>query len=251
MINRFLGLIFSVFVSSIAVSQPFVIPLSGIASIGDKRSSQIIEHTGYTVSYNPQLHIPNWVAYELTAEEVKGTVSRKGNAFFPDPEAEGVVISTYDYSGSGYDRGHMAPAGDMKWSKEAMMESFYLSNICPQNPNLNGGDWRILEEKVRVWAGYYQSIYVVCGPLVSKKPQTIGTNKIAVPDAFFKVLLRFTDKGVETIGFIFKNEAGHKPLTEYMVTVDEVEKLTGIDFFSILPDAQEKATESTYCAKCW
>ncbi|MCQ2607540.1 MAG: DNA/RNA non-specific endonuclease [Bacteroidales bacterium] len=239
-------------VSNVTVAQTYNLQPTNLATLQTKKSSQIIEHVGYTVSYNEQWHIPNWVAYELTDEEVQGTVPRKGNGnFIPDPLVSGVEIMSSDYSGSGYDRGHMAPAGDMKWSVQAMQESFYLSNICPQNPNLNSGDWRILEEKIRTWAGYYKSIYVVCGPLVDKNPKVIGTKNIAVPSAFFKVLLRVTDSGVETIGFIFPNQAGHKPLSSYMVPVDTIEQMTGIDFFSTLPGKLEKETEKSYCAECW
>ncbi len=253
--RRFAHILFcllAVVVSNITVAQTYDLQPANLAVLRNSNPSQIIEHVGYTVSYNERLHIPNWVSYELTSEEVQGTVPRKGNGnFCPDPLVNGVEITTYDYSGSGYDRGHMAPAGDMKWSVQAMQESFYLSNICPQNPNLNSGDWRILEEKIRTWAGYYKSIYVVCGPIVEKKYKTIGPNNIAVPSAFFKVLLRVTDSGVESIGFVFPNESGHKPLTSYMVPVDTIEKMVGIDFFSVLPDNLEKETEKTYCAECW
>lgn len=220
-----------------------------LANILDNRPNQIIENTGYTVSYNKNWKIPNWVAYQLTAQETMGEVPRSNN-FFPDPQAGGVVTSTYDYRNSGYDRGHMAPAADMKWSQAAMNESFYLSNICPQNHNLNDGDWRVLEEKVRNWAKKYGHIYIACGPIVTENHHTIGYNEIAVPEKFFKVLLKETDGIYETIGFLFSNEAGHKPLSSYAVSVDSIEAITNIDFFCFLPDSV-CTWESTYSLQSW
>ena len=110
--------------------------------------SQVIEHVGYTVSYNEQRRNPNWVAYELTSEEVDGTEPR-GSKFIPDPDVVGRQAVDADYKHSGWDRGHLAPAADMKWSEQAMDESFYLSNISPQNGNLNRGVWKSIEELTR------------------------------------------------------------------------------------------------------
>lgn len=203
---------------------------------------QVIAHEGYTVSYNSQWCIPNWVAYELTAKEVAGDVPR-GNDFVPDPLAKGNTATTNDYKHSGYDRGHMAPAGDMKWSKTAMDESFYLSNICPQNKNLNKGDWKELEELAREWAKEYGNIYIACGPIVAVNHKTIGQNNVAVPESFFKVFLRETNNGWATIGFLFENKAGNKKLNTYIRSIDEIEELTGIDFFPLLADDVEEAIE--------
>nr|MCR5550122.1 DNA/RNA non-specific endonuclease [Bacteroidales bacterium] len=152
------------------------------------RPEQIIAHKGYTVSYNSDWCVPNWVAYELTREEVRGTVHRAGH-FEPDPDVKGVCPTYRDYSRSSYTRGHMAPAGDMKWDTTAMRESFYLSNVCPQDHNLNDGDWKVLEEQARSWAYKYGSVYIACGPIMSNNPEVIGRNNVAVPDAFYKVLL--------------------------------------------------------------
>jgi endonuclease G len=208
------------------------------------RQEQIIEHIGYTVSYNSDWKIPNWVAYELTKEEVEGVVPR-GNNFIPDPEvAYGMSATTDDYKKSGWDRGHMAPAADMKWSKQAMQESFYLSNICPQNKSLNSGIWKNLEEQVRGLAMGKGNIYVVCGPIVSKQPKTIGYNKVAVPDAFFKVLLQNDNGNWAAIAFMFANESGQKLLSTCAMSVEEIQIITGIDFFPALPDDIEEKIES-------
>lgn len=214
------------------------------------RAEQRIEHTGYTVSYNPEWRIPNWVAYELTAEEVLGTVSRAQH-FEIDPAVKGVCADPRDYSNSGYDRGHMAPAGDMKWSWPAMQESFYMTNICPQDRNLNGGDWNHLEERARGWATAFEHLYIVCGPIVPDTPQTIGYNHVAVPEAFFKVLLCQMNGQWQALGFLYPNVAGHRPMSQYCKTVDEIEALTGIDFFPALPDKTENAIEATYDLDAW
>lgn len=205
---------------------------------------QILKRKGYTLSYNADYKTPQWVAWELTKKETKGKEGRT-DKFLPDPDVRGAKAYTSDYTKSGYDRGHMAPAADMKWSKQAMEESFYLSNICPQNPNLNRGDWNDLEEKSRQWAKKHGVIYVACGPIYdTKRPKRIGNNKVAVPDAFYKVVLINAKKNPQAIGFIFPNKAGHKPLKKYIVSVDSVEKRTNIDFFPALPDEIENRIEA-------
>ena len=199
----------------------------------------IINRTGYTLSYNQYYKNPNWVAWELTREETKGETERY-DKFMPDPDLPEPRVVHKDYTKSGYDRGHMAPAADMKWSKQAMIESFYMSNICPQVGNLNRGDWNDLEELCRNWADKYGRIYIACGPI----PKRIGGHKVAVPDRFFKVILIYNRKNPIAMGFIFKNIARSQDLDKYMVTVDSVENVTGMDFFSKLPDEVENRIES-------
>lgn len=223
-----------------------------IPAIQVQRSSQIIEHTGYTVSYNPDWRIPNWVAYELTAQEVAGDLGRY-DKFLPDPMVKGDPVVSKDYSNSGYDRGHMCPAADMKWSEQAMKESFYMTNICPQNHNNNAGDWKDLEELGRDLAAKYGNIYICCGPIVTDTRTTIGSvRQIVVPQAFYKVLLRQKADGQWTaIGFVMPNQAGNKPLMTYMLSIDEVEQQTGIDFFPALPDDIETLVEADYTFSDW
>lgn len=205
------------------------------------RAEQVIEHTGYTVSYNCNWKIPNWVAYELTARELEGDMPR-GKDFVPDPDVKKGSATTFDYKGSGYDRGHMAPAGDMKWSAKAMAESFYMSNICPQNHNLNGGDWRILEERVRYWANKYGAVYVICGPIVSDNPEKIG-NGVVVPAGFFKVVVRKLKDGTySALGFYYSNVAGHKNLSEYLYTVEDIEIMAQIN---LLPSVKSSIKSTT------
>lgn len=215
-----------------------------------ERDGLRVAHTGYTVDFNADWHIPNWVAYELTADELQGEEERAKN-FRPDPSLIDVCPDTKEYSHSGYDRGHMAPAADMKWSRKAMEESFYLSNVCPQLYNLNSGDWQELEIRVRRWASDFGSVYIVCGPIVNPGYQTIGSMKVAVPSAFYKVLLCQNKGQWQAIGFVFKHEAGHKKLVNYCKSVDEVEKMTGIDFFYLLDDKIENSIEASFTASDW
>lgn len=217
-----------------------------------ERPAQVIEHLGYTVCYNAEWHLPNWVAYELTPFEADGEFTRT-DKFLPDPLVEGDPVITSDYKGSGYDRGHMAPAADMRWSEQAMKESFYMTNMCPQNHNNNAGDWKDLEELVRDLANVYGNIYICCGPIVTDASTTIGSvRKIVVPQAFYKVLLRQKPDGSYTsIGFVMPNAAGNRPLMTYMHSVDEVEQLTGIDFYCNLPDSIQTIVEADFTVSDW
>ena len=209
-----------------------------------QRDETIITHTGYTVSYNHHYKTPNWVAWELTRQETTGEEGRT-NQFLPDPSLPEPRVETSDYTHSGYDRGHMAPAADMKWSKQAMKESFYMSNICPQNRKLNRDDWGDLEEKCREWAKKYGRVYIACGPIYDKaSPKRIGKHQVAVPDRFFKVVLIYNWKNPIAMGFLFENKAHHQNLKNYMVKVDQVEEETGLDFFSKVPDEVENRIES-------
>ena len=136
------------------------------------RQEQIIRHKGYTVSYNKDLKIPNWVSYELTRQETKGK-EKRGDNFIADPLVKGAIATNADYARSGYDKGHMAPAADMKWSPDVMKESFYFSNMCPQHPQLNRRGWKNLEEKIRDWAVADSAIIIICGPIIDKPSKTI------------------------------------------------------------------------------
>ena len=198
----------------------------------------------YTASYNDKMKNPNWVAWELTRKEIAGTYERS-DKFVPDPDLPEPRVKSSDYTRSGYDRGHMAPAADMKWSLRAMEESFYMSNICPQHKKLNRGDWNDLEDACRAWAKKYGTVYIACGPIYDRhNPRYIGGSKIAVPDRFFKVVLIYNRKEPMALGFIFPNIARSQDLDKYQVTVDDVEHITGYDFFSKLPDHVENYIEA-------
>ena len=217
----------------------------GLAKVIDGRREQVIEHMAYSVSYNDNWKLPNWVAYELTKIETMGEEERC-NSFSPDPKVKGAAVVHDDYTRNPgkYDRGHMAPAADMKWSEQAMRESFYTTNICPQNANLNRGDWNDIEELVREYAQQYESVYVVCGPIVADKPEYMGNyQRIAIPNAFYKAILRKKGDSWTTIGVVCKNEAGSKPILYYIRTIDEIEEMAGVDLFYGLPDDIENKIE--------
>ena len=203
------------------------------------RGAQVIAHLGYTLAYDADYKTPQWVAWSLTARQAQGTVSRSDN-FAPDPDVHGAKAYPSDYTGSGYDRGHMAPAGDMKWSKQAMDESFYMTNMCPQNRNLNRGDWKTLEELERQWALDKGMVSIAAGPVYrSKRPKRIGGNKVAVPDAFFKVILVDYPSAPKAYAFLFDNKAGHHDLRTYQVSVNDLEAQLGMDFFPGLSEKVE------------
>ena len=215
------------------------------------RSEQIFYRKGYTISYNKDFKIPNWVAWHLTANHTSGPISRPGNAWHEDIEVPEPRALPSDYKGSRWSRGHMCPAGDNKWDSDAMYESFLLTNCCPQNANLNSGDWNQIEMACRRWADKYGDIYIVCGPILyNKEHETIGSNKVVVPEAFFKVVLCLngTPKG---IGFIRKNTDTTKRNDLYINTIKEVERITGITFFPHLPSEVSEAVKSKADLKDW
>ena len=209
------------------------------------RPEQILKRKGYTTSYNHQTRTPNWVAWHLTKAHTYGSFQRKNEVFTVDEDAKGGRATDNDYYNSRYDRGHMCPAGDNKWDKQAMEESFLFTNVCPQNHGLNKYEWNDLEILCRDWAREYGAIDIVCGPLYSSEglQKTIGRNKVWVPDAFFKVILCRQGKP-KTIGFIYRNEGKKQTMQEAVRTVDEVERLTGIDFFPSLDNDTEVRIES-------
>lgn len=214
------------------------------------RQAKQVRHAGYTASYNKNWRLPNWVAYELIRQETQGN-EKRNNRFVADPLITAIIASNADYARSGYDKGHMAPAADMKWSSTAMKESFYFSNICPQHPELNRRKWKDLETKIRDWAIADSAIIIICGPVISKQPHTIGKNRITVPEKFFKVVLAPYAKPMRAIAFLFDNQRATAPLPSYVVTVDSIERLTGMDFFSLLPDGIENKIEARSDFRQW
>lgn len=218
------------------------------------RPDKMIAHTGFTLSFNRETLCPNWVAWELTAHEAKSQGSR-GNNFQPDPQLppqQQVVHS--DYTRSGYDRGHMCPAGDMKWSSTAQRDCFLMSNICPQNGKLNSGAWKKLEESCRRWAKKEGGIYVVCGPIfrTGSKARYIGKQrKIRVPDAFFKVVMSLRPQHEKAIAFVYENNDSPQNMAQKAMSVDEAERLVGMNFFHLVNDKIEDRIEATYHWEAW
>ena len=215
----------------------------GTPEIDRAEQSVLLKRTGYILLYNRALLIPDWVFWHLTAEHTDGEYARD-NYYYEDEDIGLPRAQNEDYKDSGWTRGHMCPAGDNKWDEIAMKESNLLTNICPQHTSLNSGLWNVIERNCRKWAQTYGDLYIVCGPvLLNKEHETIGKNKVVVPEAFFKVILRLNPKPA-AIGFVVKNNEGKKKKDQYVNTVDEVERITGIDFFPALPDDIENEVEA-------
>lgn len=203
----------------------------------------ILRKTSYIVSYNQETKLPNWVAWHLTADHTDGPYKRLAN-FHEDEDVPQPRATPYDYRGCGWSRGHMCPAGDNKWDSRAMYDTFSLTNVCPQNASLNSGLWNSIEISCRNWARKFGGVFIVCGPiLMNGEHETIGNNQVIVPEAFFKVVLCLTGKP-KGIGFIVRNTEGTKKRDLYYNSIDQVERITGIDFFPSLPDDIEDAVES-------
>ena len=206
-------------------------------------SEQILKRSAYILSYNKDTKCPNWVAWHLTAEHVDGDVPRD-NSYYEDEEVPNPRATYEDYRGSGWSKGHMCPAGDNKWSELAMRESNLLTNICPQDRSLNSGVWNKIEQDCRRWAKKYGDVYIVCGPIfLNREHETFGRNKVVVPEAFFKVILCLQGKP-KAIGFVIRNNDGKKKRDQFINTVDDVERITGFDFFPSLPDDVEDSVEA-------
>ncbi len=218
--------------------------------IPNEQNQKYVSHKGYSVHYDQKHRQAKWVGYLLTeSETIK--VAKRSNKFTQDPlvpESDNAV----DYKKSGFDRGHLAPAADMGFSIETMKESFYYTNMSPQNPSFNRGIWKKLEEKTREWAKIYDSIYINVGPLLSDSLPTIGPHKVSVPKYYYKVILDYRkNHSPKAIGFIFENMNSSLSIQHFVVPIDKIEQLTHLDFFHQLPDAVESSLEKETCLSCW
>ena len=213
----------------------------------------LVEHEGFSLLFDVKTMCARWVAWELTAEETRGNVSREGVDFKEDEQVpkECRVVSS-DYNGGHYGRGHLCPAGDMKWNQQAMQDCHYMTNICPQTAELNKNWWEHLERACRQWARQEGSVYIVCGPIFFDSPKRFGKkHRMAVPQAFYKVVLSLRKGGEKALGFYYVNDDSRQPMEEAVRSVDEIERLTGIDFFSSLPDEQEDRLEAMTDLRAW
>jgi len=213
-------------------------------------TGELIKHQNYILSYSEKFEQAQWVAYELNASETTGLIKRADN-FRPDPIVKTGSANLNDYKGSGYDRGHLAPAADMGFSAAAMSESFYMSNMSPQKPSFNRGIWKNLETQVRNWAKAYDQIYVVTGAVLKPGLPIIGKNRVAVPEKYYKIIFREKAGHSDMIAFLMDNKKSDRPLNSHVVSVDRIEKLTGIDFFPQLPDEVEKTLEAKQSTQNW
>lgn len=212
---------------------------------------EIIDYEGFTVYFNQEWHIPVCCVHELTAEETDGQIPRE--KYFSQDESVTGCATLDDYKYSGYDRGHMVPAGDMKWSTKAMHDCFYLTNMVPQNGALNSGAWNKLEQKLRDWAKRDESLVIVTGVVVSDEDKeiTIGESNVVVPGMLYKAVLAPKAVPMRAIGFLYPNKKAQGSLTQHVVSIDEIEELSGLDLFSSLPDDVEDVIEATADFKQW
>lgn len=213
-------------------------------------NNQIIKHDYYTLSYNEDAEQAEWLAYELKKNYIINN-DFKRPYFIEDPKVKSQSADWRNYKRSGYDKGHLCPAGDMEFSKSAYDDTFYTSNISPQNHDFNGGIWNRLEQKVRYWAQRYDGVYVVTGGVLKNTSKTIGTEKVVVPDFFYKIILDESNGKYKMIAFLIPNVKSNKPLYDFVVSVDSIEKMTGIDFFPKLEDAVENNLEKNSSIKAW
>lgn len=246
----FLGL-FSAFVLSKEASQ--------IVSQNHKQSfnylptsttNQIVKHKYYSLSYNEKYEQAEWVAYELKKSYVRSSNFERPY-FIEDSKVKTRSADWRNYKKSGYDKGHLCPAGDMAFEINAYNDTFLTSNISPQKHDFNGGVWNRLEQKVRYWATKYDGVYVITGGVLKAKLKTIGAEKVLVPKFFYKILLDNSNGNYKMIGFLMPNEKSDKPLYSFVVSVDSIEKMTGIDFFPKLENKTENRLEKSSDYKNW
>ncbi len=227
--------------------------IMGYPIISDSIPSQLLVRKCYTVSYNQMTKQPNWVMWKLTTDRV---VPRKEGVWNEYHEDLDIALEersiNEDYALSGFDRGHMCPGGDCNWDDIGRDETFLLSNMCPQNPNLNRGDWKEIEIACRKWAQKYGTVYIVCGPIFLRQEHiTIGENLIPVPEAFFKVVLAPDCYYPKGIGFICRNTDGNRKKDFYVNSIRQVERITGYKFFPMLNDSIKQAIYNNDDINVW
>lgn len=211
-------------------------------------TGQVIHHQGYSLSYSEPYEQAEWVAYELKKSHLSKSHFKRPY-FEVDPAVKTGAASWKNYKNSGYDRGHLVPAGDKNYSQEAHDETFLTSNISPQDPAFNAGIWNTLEQKVRYWARKYDNVYVVTGGVLKGNLETIGNERVAVPKLFYKIV--YDPENEKMIAFLMPNKDSNEPLHKFVVSVDSVEVLTGIDFFPELEDGLEDKLEAMTNYKNW
>ena len=211
----------------------------------------IIERPYYTIRYSEEHEQALWVAYKLSSDSLNQKRFDRTDDFRKDPRIRTGSAELSDYKGSGYDRGHLAPAADFSYDEFALSQSFYMSNMSPQAPSFNRGIWKKLEDRVRKWATKNTEIYIVTGPVLNKKLKTIGNNEVSIPEYYYKVVLDITKPEIKAIAFLMKNEKSTASLSSFVVPIDRIEELTQIDFFPSLPDELEDRLESKTFTTQW
>lgn len=213
-------------------------------------TDEVVQHSFYALSYHEAYEQAEWVIYVLEKSHLTQD-DRKRPLFIEDPWVATKSADWKNYRGSGYDRGHLCPAGDRRFSEFAYNETFYTSNISPQERDFNAGIWNRLEQKTRYWAKKWGPLTVVTAGVLEEGLPTIGEEEVAVPKFYYKIIARGQGKNLKLIAFLFPHKEVDGDLEQFVVSVDEVETLTGIDFFQGLPDDHEEALERSKSVKGW
>jgi endonuclease G, mitochondrial len=257
--------VYNFFTNSAPVSDPSTNPITEEVStpreeidddanyLPTSTTGDVVRHKYYTLSYSENDEQAEWVAYVLTRKRLQMEWQDRPDLFESDPLVRTGSATLSDYRGSGYDRGHLAPAADMAFNTTAITETFYLSNISPQVRDFNHGVWKELEELSRDWAIKFNKLYVVTGPILKDGGKgEIGANRVTVPTAYYKILLDLSETNPKAIAFIVPNEVSYDPLFKYTVSIDEVEKQTGINFYPKLMSRElERELESNPNHDLW
>jgi len=212
-------------------------------------SDTLLRYEAFLVHFNGDRGIANGAVYELIRNELIGTAERPGD-FLQDTGVKGCP-SPQDYAGSGMDRGHLVPAADLKWNPQAMRQSFLLTNVCPMHKALNEGGWAKLEEKVREWTARDSALLVFTGPIVNDGDTTLAGGRVTVPGSYYKVVMAPCTRPMRAIAFIYPNGYSGGRLRQYAVSVDQVERKTGLDFFPCLSDEEQRRIESPVNLDAW
>lgn len=235
---------------------PHLVPLSEggrdslmVVGIPHGVSDTLVSYDAFDVHFNSEQGIANCAVYELVRNELNG-IAERSNEFLLDPDVKGCP-SPQDYAGNGLDRGHLVPAGDLKWSADAMQQSFLMTNVAPMHKALNEGGWAKLEEKVREWTARDSALLVFTGPIISESDTTLACGRVTVPSAYYKVIMAPCVRPMRAIAFIYPNGHSGGRLRQYAVSIDEVEHRTGLDFFPTLPDDEQGRIESTVNLDAW
>lgn len=217
------------------------------------REVEVVHHKYYSLGYSERHEQAMWVCYVINKEELRIPNVERYDRFEDDDKVSTGSATYYDYRGSGYSRGHLAPAGDMAFSEEAMRESFFMSNISPQVIAFNGGIWRELEETIRDWAYNNEHLYITTGPILDEIYTKIGNNGVSVPKYFYKAIIDIDEPDMKAIAFIMPNELSERPLMEYAVSIDELENRLGIDIFPDLINDEdlEASLEAAFNPLSW
>ena len=254
MSNRFHSFLFFIFLVSCTKDSTSLNAQNSVVSsaslIPTTNKGYLIQHSYFTLSYSESNRQAEWVAYNLTPASINGSQERT-NDFKIDPKVKNNPVGSGDYSKSGYDRGHLCPAGDMKLNFTAMSETFYMSNMSPQEPSFNRGIWENLESKVRTWAIEKNGVYVVTGPVLNNICGSIKNGTISVPCSYYKIVFKDNGNEKDAIALLLNNQGSSSSLKSFVTSIDNIEALTGIDFFSGLSDDIENKLESTINTSSW